>query len=283
MAEQLELLLKISIVVFMVGNLLAMGLVVKLRQALAGLRDRRFVILSVITGFVVGPGLAYLIAMLIPMEEPYRIGLILLGMTPCAPFLPMVVDRARGDIGYTAAYMLLISVITVLYMPLAVPLLTEGLTADAWTIAKPLLLIIFLPMAIGVSIQTASESTASRLHPFIKKVTGLVTIVMLALCVVVYWQGFIDAIGTYAIGSQVLFLIIATAVSHALGFGLARGERSVVTLGMSTRNLGAAFAPLFAVASVDERAIIMVALGVPIQVIWAFLVAMRIGRSADAA
>lgn len=280
MAEQLETLLKISIVAFMVGNLLAMGLVVKIRRALAGLRDPLFVILSLVTGFVVGPGVAYLIATWIPMEEPYRIGLILIGMTPCAPFLPMAVEKARGDIAYTAAYILLVSAATVLYMPWAVPLMTDGLAADARAIAKPLLLVILLPMAVGVLIQSVSERFAARLQPPVKKLTAIVTLAMLVLCVVVYWEGFIDAIGTFAIGSQVLFFIVAIAASYILSINLPMARRSVVTLGVSTRNLGAAFVPLFAAAAVDERAIIMVALGVPLQVLFAVIVARRLGKQA---
>ena len=49
-----------------------------------------------------------------------------MGMTPCAPFVPMVVERAKGDIGYTAAFILLSFVATIVVMPLAVPLMIEG-------------------------------------------------------------------------------------------------------------------------------------------------------------
>lgn len=52
---------------------------------------------------------------------------------------------------------------------------------------------------------------------------------------------------------------------------------------MCTRNLGAAFAPLFAVAGVDERAIVMVALGVPLQTIAAFVAARVFGGRAEGA
>jgi BASS family bile acid:Na+ symporter len=283
MSDQLELLLKLSVVLFMVGNLFGMGLVLRIRDAVAGLRSPRFVILSVLLGFVVGPGIAWLLAWLIPMEPPYVIGLVLIGMTPCAPFLPMMVEKARGDMGYTAAFMLLAAVVTVIYMPLAVPVLVDGLTADVWAIAKPLLLVVLVPLALGLAVQRFSASAAAKLHPVIKKATGLVTIAMLVLCVVVYGEGFVDAIGTYAIGAQLLFYILATAASIGLSIGMPREQTSVLALGMCTRNLGAAFAPLFAVAAVDERAIIMVALGVPLQTLCSWLTAVWLGRRAEAA
>jgi len=278
--EILQILLKISLVMFMVGNLLDMGLRLKLREALGGLRNVRFVVLSGLWGFVLCPALAYLLTKVIPLEQPYAIGLVLLGMTPCAPFLPMMVDKARGDLAYAAAFMLLASVVTVIYMPLAVPVIVKGLTADAWTIARPLLFFLMVPLAIGMAIQRASAPVAAGLQPIVKKTTGIATLVMLVLCVVVYGKGFIGAVGTYAIGAQILFFSVATAASYGLSFGLPQPQKSVLALGMSTRNLGAAFAPLFAIADVDQRAIVMVALGVPMQTIFSLLAARWFARRA---
>ena len=48
-----------------------------------------------------------------------------------------------------------------------------------------------------------------------------------------------------------------------LSFRLAQNQKSVLALGMATRNIGAALAPLFGVAEVDQRAIVMVAAGSP--------------------
>ena len=264
----------------MVGNLLDMGLRLKLQEALGGLRNVRFVVLSGLWGFVLCPALAYLLTKVIPLEQPYAIGLVLLGMTPCAPFLPMMVDKARGDLAYAAAFMLLASVVTVIYMPLAVPVIVKGLTADAWTIARPLLFFLMVPLAIGMAIQRASAPVAAGLQPIVKKTTGIATLVMLVLCVVVYGKGFIGAVGTYAIGAQILFFSVATAASYGLSFGLPQPQKSVLALGMSTRNLGAAFAPLFAIADVDQRAIVMVALGVPMQTIFSLLAARWFARRA---
>ena len=280
MPEILQILLKISLVMFMVGNLLDMGLRLKLQEALGGLRNVRFVVLSGLWGFVLCPALAYLLTKVIPLEQPYAIGLVLLGMTPCAPFLPMMVDKARGDLAYAAAFMLLASVVTVIYMPLAVPVIVKGLTADAWTIARPLLFFLMVPLAIGMAIQRASAPVAAGLQPIVKKTTGIATLVMLVLCVVVYGKGFIGAVGTYAIGAQILFFSVATAASYGLSFGLPQPQKSVLALGMSTRNLGAAFAPLFAIADVDQRAIVMVALGVPMQTIFSLLAARWFARRA---
>jgi hypothetical protein len=49
-------------------------------------------------------------------------GLIIFSLAPCAPFLPMVVSIARADMNFAAAVVPLISVGTVVFIPLLVPL-----------------------------------------------------------------------------------------------------------------------------------------------------------------
>lgn len=276
--EFLGTLLKITLVIFMVGNLLDMGLRLRLSEALRDLRNVRFVLASLFWGFVVLPALAVAIARVFPVAHPYAMGLILLGMAPCAPFLPPMVDRARGDLGYAAAFMLLAAVVTVVGMPFAVPRLVNGLSADAWTIARPLVLFLLVPLAVGLALQRWAAPLASRMEPIVKKITGADTLLMLALCIFVYGEGFLSLLGSYAIGAQLVFFSAATLLPWVIGFGLPREQRIVVSLGMATRNLGAAFAPLFAVPGVDHRAIVMVALGVVMQASFSFAAATFYGR-----
>jgi bile acid:Na+ symporter, BASS family len=127
-----QTLLNVTLMIFMIGNLLDMGLRLRMQEALAGLRDSRFVIFSVLWGFVVCPAVAWLLVRFIPIAHPHAIGMVLLGMTPCASFLPPMAERTRGDMGYTAAFMLLASVVTVVYLPIAVPFMVEGVSASAW-------------------------------------------------------------------------------------------------------------------------------------------------------
>lgn len=265
MPDLLTVALKITVVIFMAGNLLDLGLRLNLQAALRGLRDVRFVTLSVLWAFVLCPALAYFLTLVIPLTPPYAMGLILLGLAPCAPLLPAMADKARGDLNYAASFMLLASAGTVVYMPLMVPLLVKGLTVSAWTVAKPLLVLVLLPLALGVGIQSRSAPAASRFQPIVKKVTGLDTILMLILVIVIYGKGFLGAVGTYAIGTQALFYSVVTVASYAVGFGMPPQQKSVIALGICTRNCGSALAPLFVAPDVDQGAIVMVTLGIPMM------------------
>jgi BASS family bile acid:Na+ symporter len=162
-------------------------------------------------------------------------------------------------------------------MPFSVPLLVEGLSVSAWMIAEPLLASVLVPLVIGMVTLRRAPAFAARAQPTVEKITGIATIVMLGLCLVIYGQAFIGSTGSYATVSQVVFYGAVTAGSYMFAFGLPQNRKSVLALGVCTRNRGAAFAPLFAVSGVDERAIVMVALGVPLQTMAAFVAARAFG------
>lgn len=262
----------------MAGNLLEMGLRLDPKDALVGMRSLRFVAHTLVWGFVIGPALAYAITLVVPLEYPYATGLILLGMTPCAPFLPMMVNRAKGDLGFTAALMILASAATVVFMPLAVPLMIKGLNVSAWTIARPLLTIILLPLAVGMAILRASTSVASRIQPFVKRTTSVSAIAVVVLCAIVHGKALIGVPGSFALASQVIFFLIMTTCTYWLGFGLRHEQKIVLSTGMATRNLGAALAPLMSIPDIDQRAIVMIVLGIPTMVIFAFLAVRWFGH-----
>jgi BASS family bile acid:Na+ symporter len=283
MTELLPILLKITVVIFMAGNLLDLGLRIDLRKAVAGLRDVRFVTLSLLWAFVLCPALAYALGVMLPLSEPYAMGLLLLGLAPCAPLLPGMVDKAHGDVNYAASFMLLASAGTVVYMPLMVPLLVKGVTVSAWTVAKPMLFLVLIPLLIGIAIQRSRPAIASSIHPYVSKGTGIDTLLMLLLVVVIYAKGFTAAVGTWAILAQVLFFTLTIAASYALAFGVPPARKSVMTLGLSTRNVGAALAPLLIATDAAPETTVMVTLGIPMMGLFSFIAArIFAGRNAPA-
>lgn len=269
-APSIEALFNLTLAVFIVGNLLGMGLDVVMSEARTALGNRRFVVQSLVWGFVLCPALAWLLVWLIPMPAPYGIGLMLLGLAPCAPFLPMVTRQAGGDMAYAVALMLLTAFGTVAFMPLAVPVLVRGFSADTWTIAKPLVVLIALPLALGMLARSMAPSVATRASPIVKMVTTVDTVAMFALIFWLYGGDFVGAVGSYAIGGQVLFYVLVTIGAYMLGGRLPASQRSVMALGVSTRNIGAALAPLMSVAGSDRRAITMCILAIPLTAVVAF-------------
>lgn len=276
MANELAPYLRVALVLFIAGSLLEVGLRVPLRDAFAALRDWRFTAATVLWGFVVCPALAIVLTWVVPLEPPYALGLTLLAMAPGAPFLPIFAARAGGTPAYVAAFFVIATIGAVVYMPLAVPLLL-GLNADAWAIARPLVLFIILPLMAGAGLQAAAPHTAARLRRLVHPVATVAMLAVVALVALSHWRDLLGAVGTYAIATQCAFLAIATAGAYVLSPGFPEGQRRVLALGVSTRNVGAAAAPLLA-SGADHRAMVMIALAVPTTVAGAALTSRWFSR-----
>ena len=144
-------------------------------------------------------------------------------------------------------------------------------------IGRPLLLFILMPLAIGSTVRHISPLIASRCSPLVKRITGIATVLMLGLTLVIYGKRFLGLVGTYAIAAQILFVAVVTLFAFWLGSGLKEEQRSVLTIGMCTRNIGAAFAPLIT-AGTDARAIVMVAFAVPVTLLASYVAASWLAR-----
>lgn len=278
MSDNLAKFLDVTLVIFMAGNLLGMGLEVALNETRGALRNIRFLLLTLVWSFVLCPALAYLLAKIIPVPPQFGVGLILLGMAPCAPFLPKAAKKAEGDLAYVVAFMLITSIGTIVFMPLAIPVMLQGFSTSAWLIAKPLILFIAIPLAIGIAIRAGAASFALKVRPSVGKFTDLDTAVMLLILLWMYGKDYLSAVGSYAIGAQILFYSVVALGAYSLPWGLEESQRSVLAIGLLTRNIGAAVAPLMSAKEVHRHEITMVTLAVPLTVIGAFAAAAILRR-----
>jgi BASS family bile acid:Na+ symporter len=270
----------ITVVIFTVANLAAMGLELNLRDALKTLRSAHAIGLILLWGWVVGPALAWLIIRVLPLAEAHAAGLLLISLAPTAPFFPMMVRQARGDMSFAGAFMLLSTIGTVLFLPLLAPLLIKGLTVDAWSLAKPLIFMVLLPLLIGGAIRVFAPNAAEKLFPVVKKIGGIFLLIVLTFTLVLYGRDMLSTVGSFAPGAQVLFFVAITAMSYKIHFGLEQQQRSAMALGMCTRNIAAVFAAFFGITNPPPGLFVMVVLVVPLAAIVAFAAARLFARSA---
>ena len=272
----------ITVVIFTVTNIGAMGLETNLREALKTVRSVRAGGLILLWGWVVGPALAWLIITIIPLTEGHAAGLLLISLAPTAPFFPLMVRRARGDMSFAASFMMLSTIGVVLFMPLMAPLLIKGLMVDSWSLARPLLIMVLLPLLIGGAFRVFAPNAAEKLLPVVQKIGGLFLVIALVLTLVLYGREMLDAIGSFAPGAQVLFFVAITALSYKIHFGLPQQQRSAMALGMCTRNIAAVFAAYFGITNPPPGLFVMVILVVPLAAIIAVLAARLFARQAPA-
>lgn len=275
-----EAIFKPLVVVFTVSNLASMGLQVNIPAALRTGRSPRFLALVLVWGWVVGPALGWLITRILPLAQPYAAVVLLMSLAPCAPFVPPLVGKARGDVDFAGAFIPAAAVGTVLFMPLMAPLLIHGLTLSVLSLAKPLVVTVLIPMLIGAVIRTYADPVAAKLFPPVKVLAGLSSLLTAVFCIVLFGKQMVATEGSFALLSMTLFMVVMGVITYRFGFGLRQTERSVMALGMGTRNVAAVFAGVLAIPNGDPRMMPMVVMWVVWSVILAFVAAPLLGKQA---
>jgi bile acid:Na+ symporter, BASS family len=233
---------KVSMFTFLVSSMLAIGLTLSPAAILAPLRDARLVLGILILNFVVAPALAYLVTIVVPISRGHGIGLILLGGAAGAPFFPKLVERARGDLALSAAVLGLLTVGTILFLPFALPLMVQGLEANAWSIARPLVLFILLPLIAGICLKGVAGQFAARVAPAMAVVGTVSLLVVFAFLIILNASELLSVIGSGAILAALLYFVGVFVISWLFG-GKRPERRGVLSLATASRNFGAALVP----------------------------------------
>lgn len=239
MNEFLEALAQISGLLFVVTSMLAMGLSLTVPQIMQPLRNMRLVMLALVANFVLVPLLAYAITLVIPLDQSLKVGLIVLATAAGAPFLPKLVQGAKGNVAFGVGLMVLLMVVTIIYMPIVLPLLLPGVSVNPWDIAKSLIVLMLVPLALGLMMRSHSPDAAAHWQPVMSKISGLAILILLVVGVGLNVSNIIDLIGTGGILALLLFIIGSFLIGFLLG-GRDQGDRSVMGLGTAQRNVSAA-------------------------------------------
>jgi BASS family bile acid:Na+ symporter len=234
-----EIILNLAIALFIGGVLFVAGLEVTLTQVFEPMKDAGLVARALLANLIAVPLITYGMSQIYPLERPYMIGLLLYGFAAGAPYTPKLVGAAGGHVPNSIAATMLLTVLTILYMPLLLPVLIPGTEIEIWEIAKPLLIQMFAPLVLGLAVRHASKAWAERLRRPANLLVNLSALVFLVLALVLHWDELMATLGTGAMSSAVVLTLAAFGVGYALGPGRMRGR---TTLGLITtaRNIGAA-------------------------------------------
>lgn len=277
MSELLNHLETVAVLVFLVSSMTAMGLTLTPRAIAAPLRNVRFVLLALALNFVLAPACAWLLTLVIPLDRGHAAGLMLLGGAAGAPFLPKLIETARGNLASAAALMALLTAGTIIFMPFALPLMIAGLTADPWSIARPLLMLIVAPLTAGMVVKGCAASLAARAAPVLGKIGNAALLLLFALMIALNFRALLDVVGSGAILAALLFF----SALFALGWLLGGSQRSVLSLATTARNFGAALAPAENCFD-DPKVSVMIIVGAIVCLVVSFAAAGWVRRNAPA-
>ncbi len=279
MSDVLEVIMQLSVLVFVISSMLAMGLNLTIKQIAAPLRNARLVILALVANFILVPILAYLIVLVIPLDQGLATGLILMATAAGAPFLPKLAQAAKGNMAFSVGLMVLLMVVTILYMPLVLPFLLSGVEVNPWEIARSLIIMMLIPLAIGLFVTARYESTAESLQPQMAQTSTMALVLLMVSALVVNFQAIVGVIGTGAIIAILIFLLVAFVLGYFLG-GKDGGTKSVLGLGTAQRNLSAALVVAGQNFADDPNVLSMILVAGLIGLVLLMLIGGELGRRA---
>jgi predicted Na+-dependent transporter len=237
--DALSVIVQVSMLVFVVSSMLAMGFSLTVPAIIAPLKDARLVAFALAVNFVAIPLVAWAIQAVMDLDQDIYTGLLLMATAAGAPFLPKLAQVAKGNSAFSVGLMVLLMVTTVVYMPIVLPLMLSGVDVSAWDIARSLIFLMLLPLGIALLVKARWSEIADGLQPHMAQASSLSILVLLVGAVILAWDSIISLIGTGGIIAILVFLLVSLVLGYFSG-GSDPGTRSVMGLGTAQRNLAAA-------------------------------------------
>ncbi len=259
--DPLQWLVKGTLVVFVVSSMLSIGLAVQRAEIVAPLQSPVWILRALIANFVLAPAVALSIGAMLPIDPGYELGLLLLGFAAGTPLLPKVAEAGRADVASATALMVLLMAVSVVVMPLALPLFAKGVQVNPWQIAAPLVVLMLAPLALGMATRSLAPRVGARLLPAVTKTSNISFVAVVLLICLTNLTALAGVLGSGAIGAAILFVLLLFAGAWALGEPNPAGRR---LLGYATagRNVGAALVTAGASAAEPKSTVMLIVTGV---------------------
>jgi BASS family bile acid:Na+ symporter len=255
----MELLIKsvpIAVLIFVVSSTLAVGLSITIEGIVTPLRSGRLVSMALLANFVLMPLGALALEKVLQLDSSLGVGLLLVASGAGGPILPKLAQIAKTGLGFAVGLMVLLMVVTIVYMPLVLPWLLEGVSVHPWKIARSLIFMMLLPLAVGLGLRVRYQVAADRVRPLVDRVSTLSLFLLIVLLFVTSFSKVMGIFGTRGILGGISLILLGVVLGHFLG-GPGPESRTVLALGTGLRNVSAAL--LVAEQNFDDpRVVVMV-------------------------
>jgi BASS family bile acid:Na+ symporter len=239
MYDVLTALSDLSVQLFAMTSMVAIGLRYFLGEILRPMRRVSAVVVALAANFVAVPLLAFVILRVIDLDRAYAIGLVLVAAAAGAPMILKLTQLSGGDVAFSAGLLVLLIVVTIAYMPLVVPPLAPGAEVRAWAIAAPLVRTMLLPLAAGLLLKRFAPPTRAILS-LLRVVTNASLVTLVVLTGALNLPLVVGVVGTGAILASLLFIAGAFTIGWILGGVFGDQLRDEMALATSQRNFAAA-------------------------------------------
>jgi predicted Na+-dependent transporter len=277
--ELLNTLYNLMGLVFVLGTIISMGLSLTIKQITGPLRDARFVIIALLANFVVPPILAFILIQIFSLDESLAVGLMLVSLAAGAPALPKTAVFAKVDTAAATGLMVLLVVVTIIVMPIALPLLLTGISVTFWDIAAGLVYLILIPLAVSLFVRARYPDAAASVQPMFAQASNLSLLILLVLMVVLNFSDVVGLLGSGGLLASLILVILTVVGGYLLG-KLGKADGWLQALGAGQRNIAAAM--VVATMNFGNDEVVMVVVYSLIVMVILIPLALELGKRAKA-
>jgi BASS family bile acid:Na+ symporter len=236
LGKTLEIVAQVGILAFVVTSMLSVDMSVTVAQVITPLRNGRLLGGVLLGNFVAVPALALLLDRLLPLETQAGTALILLGTMAGAPFIPKLAQMAKGDVAFSVGVMVLLMVVTIGYAPIVLPRMVEGATVAPWDVAKPLIVLMLLPLALAMLVRARYPDLAVYWAPELARISSMSLVLAFAAIILMAYDAIFATIGSWIIIGAVLLAIGSIAIGWVLSVGSGPDTQKVAGLVAATNS-----------------------------------------------
>ncbi len=240
----IKLLVGLAIQLSLLLLVLSVGMRSKWSDLLYVFHQPRNLFRGLIAVNVVVPLAALILGTLFPLTWQSRAGLLLMAVSPLAPFATGKMLKNSADRSYDVGLYAALILAAVIIVPLTVALLnslyvyhkaTISVGEIAWFVTKSVL----LPLAAGLTIATLWPRFAERAAPIAALITYIVIIPLSLLFLVKFGAQLVGLIGDGTLYAIMGTIAAGLAAGHFLG-GRNPGHRGALSMAAATRHPGIA-------------------------------------------
>jgi predicted Na+-dependent transporter len=267
----------LSVLIYIITTMLSMGLSFFPKQFLEPLKNKSLILKSLAANFIFVPILTFLILQVIPLQQGLAIGLVLMATAAGSPFMLKLVQFMKADIAFAVGLMLILSIVTLIYMPLVLSILLPSISVNHLSIAISLLVLIFLPLISGTIVKWRYNGIAEIIQPTFNQISNIFIFVVIVLYLVLNYKDFLAVFGTGALIASLIFVLAAFLIGYLLG-GPSQNTKPVLGLGTAMRNSSAAFVVALANFSSEYNVMAMIIVVYLLSIIIMMIISGEIGK-----
>jgi BASS family bile acid:Na+ symporter len=245
----------ITLQVFVVSTMLALGLRIPLDEVTRGLRDLRSLIPGAALNLLVIPALGVLVAYAFDLPPALRVGFVLIAMSPGAPLALKLIEFAHGQMAFSVALVVILQLAGLVSVPLLADLfLSSTVELDYPQVITSVLLLQLIPLVVGFSLMRITGAESS----FWARAVSIVSDASFALLVVLVVIDDLPEVAHILEASVVAAVLTLLATSFAAGWALGgpvtSGRRSLAIVSAGRKG---GLALILAATSFDREPVVV--------------------------